>query len=466
MSSNSKSAFPKTFIWGAATAAYQIEGAAREDGRGLSVWDMFCRQPGRVQEGHTGDVACDHYHCWQEDISLMRQIGLQAYRFSIAWPRVFPDGAGAVNERGLSFYDRLVDEVLASNIQPWVTLFHWDFPYALYCRGGWLNPDAPKWFADYTECVVDRLSDRVTHWITLNEPQCFVFIGHQEGRHAPGDRLGLAEVLQVGHHALLAHGRAVQVIRAHARRPARVGWAVIGDHRVPATEDNADITAAREATFSVRTNGLFNTAWWCDPVYLGHYPEDGLKLFGDRVPAWTEEDMSVIRQPLDFFGVNIYHAESVRRGDRGAVEPAPRGPGHPQNRLNWAVSPEALYWGPRFFYERYKLPIVITENGMTNVDWVAMDGGVHDPQRIDFHARYLGALRRAIADGVEAEGYFAWSLLDNFEWAEGFRERFGLIHVDYATQRRTLKDSARWYRELIASNGGVLNAPALPAVHT
>ncbi len=466
MSSDLKSTFPASFAWGAATAAYQIEGAAHEDGRGLSVWDMFCRQPGRVHGGHTGDVACDHYHRWKEDVSLMRQMGLKAYRFSIAWPRIFPDGIGKVNERGLSFYDRLVDQLLAANIQPWATLFHWDYPYSLYLRGGWLNADSPKWFADYTACVVERLSDRVTHWMTLNEPQCFVYIGHMEGRHAPGDRLGLEEVLRIGHHALLAHGRSVQAIRAHARQPARVGWAVVGDHRVPATETAADISAAREATFDVRTCGLFTSSWWCDPVYLGQYPQNGLEFYGARAPAWTEEDMALIRQPLDFCGLNIYQAEVVRRNANGEIESAPREQGHAQNRLSWAVAPEALYWGPRFFYERYGLPIVMTENGMTNVDWVSVDGKVHDPQRIDFHTRYLREFRRAIADGVRAKGYFAWSLLDNFEWGEGYRERFGLIHVDYATQRRTLKDSALWYRDLIASNGGLLDAPAELALQT
>jgi beta-glucosidase len=450
-------AFPENFVWGAATSAYQIEGAANEEGRGESVWDMFCRQPGRVHEGCTGRTACDHYHRYKHDVSIMHSLGIPAYRFSVSWPRVLPAGTGGVNAPGLAFYDRLVDELLTAGIQPWVTLFHWDFPYALYCRGGWLNRESVEWFSDYAQVVVRALSDRVTHWLTFNEPQCFVGFGHLSGVHAPGVRHGLREALLAAHHVLLAHGRAVQAIRANAVRSPCVGWAPVGAVSAPVDPaEPADVEAARHASFALRPlegpsdNALFNTTWWADPVVFGRYPEDGLKRFGDAVPDATADDMKTIAQPLDFYGVNIYSSSVI--GARAQD-------GHPVTALKWPVTPQCLYWGPRFLFERYGLPLVITENGMSGIDWVSLDGKVHDPQRIDFIARHLNELRRCIADGVDVRGYFHWSLLDNFEWAEGYKERFGLIHVDFATQKRTLKDSAYWFAEVIKTNG------KLPADH-
>ncbi len=458
------SSFPVDFAWGVAAAAFQIEGAANADGKGLSVWDMMCRQSGRVYEGHTGDVACDHYHRYREDVAIMRGIGVKAYRLSVSWPRVIPGGTGAVNEAGLAFYDRLVDELLTAGIQPWVTLFHWDFPYELYCRGGWLNRDSAEWFADYTRVVVDRLSDRVGHWMTLNEPQCFAGLGHYHGVQAPGDRLGLAEVLRIGHHALLAHGRSVQVIRTQAKTTPVIGWAPVGTPVLPEDPSKpADVAAARQAMFAMGPHdpakprgedGFFwANSWWSDPVVLGHYPEDGWASFGSAVPELRADDLATISQPLDFYGVNIYRGLMARAGADGMPESVRPGPGFPRTALKWPVTPEALYWGPKFFQERYKLPVVITENGLSGADWVALDGHVHDAHRIDFLKRYLRALRRAMADGVDVRGYFHWSILDNFEWADGYKERFGLIHVDYATLKRTPKDSALWYREVIASNG-------------
>lgn len=463
----SSSPFPADFTWGAAAAAFQIEGAATTDGKGLSVWDMMCRQPGRVFDGHTGDIACDHYHRYAEDVGILSEIGAKAYRLSVSWPRVIPAGTGAVNEAGLAFYDRLIDELLAKGVQPWVTLFHWDFPYDLYCRGGWLNRDSVEWFADYTALVVDRLSDRVSHWITLNEPQCFIGLGHYQGVHAPGDKVGVAEMLRAGHHALLAHGRAVQVIRARAKTPPLVGWAPVGGPSMPVDASNpAEVEFARRTTFAMGTHdpakpraedGCFwNTAWWSDPVVLGHYPEDGWAGYGKAVPEIRAGDLETISQPLDFYGVNIYSGSYVRPKADGTAEYVTFPPGNPRTALKWPVTPEALYWGPRFLHERYKLPIVITENGLSGADWVGLDGRVHDGHRIDFLQRYLRELGRAIADGVEVRGYFQWSILDNFEWAEGYKERFGLVHVDYETQKRTLKDSAYWYRDMIASNGATL----------
>ncbi|MGY8827099.1 MAG: GH1 family beta-glucosidase [Candidatus Latescibacterota bacterium] len=449
--------FPEGFVWGAAAASYQIEGGAFDDGKGLSVWDMMCRQKGRVYGGHTGEVAIDHYHRYKEDVALMKEMGLMAYRLSISWPRVLPEGVGSVNEAGLAFYDRLIDELLAAEITPYVTLFHWDFPHDLYCRGGWLNPQSPEWFAEYSEVVVDKLSDRVQNWMTLNEPQCFIGLSLQEGIHAPGDKLGLEEVLLAGHHALLAHGRSVQVIRARAKADPVVGYAPTGTIVSPADEDDPEnVEAARRAMYAVNNKNCWNISWWSDPVILGHYPEDGLSTYGSAVPKIKESDFDIMCQPLDFYGTNTYNGWTIGRNEQGKFRQVERPAGHPVCGNKWPVTPEALYWGPRFYHERYGLPIIIMENGLSSQDWVSLDGKVHDPQRIDFTQRYLLEFERAGEDGVPIEGYFHWSAFDNFEWAEGYKERFGLIYVDYQTQERILKDSAHWYRTVIESNGGVL----------
>ncbi len=445
--------FPKDFVWGAAAASYQIEGAWDADGKGLSVWDMLTRQPGRIWEGNTGNVACDHYHRYKDDVALMREVGLKAYRLSISWPRVMPQGTGSVNKAGLAFYDRLVDELLANGIEPWVTLFHWDYPYDLYQRGGWLSRESPGWFADYTATVVDHLSDRVTHWITINEPQCFIGMGHLTGEHAPGLKLGLPEVLLAGHHAMMAHGLAVQTIRARARKKPVIGWAPVGVVYYPATDSPEDRAAALRGMGAVYEGGVWNNRWWADPIMLGSYPEEGLQVHGKAVPRFSSSDLEVIHQPLDFYGCNIYSGQPVKAGPDGKPVAVPLPAGHPQTHFLWKVSPQSLYWGAKFLAQEYKLPIVVTENGMSNCDWVALDGQVHDAVRIDFLNRYLLALRQAAADGIDIRGYFHWSIMDNFEWAEGYKHRFGLIHVDYETQKRTLKDSAIWYREVIRTNG-------------
>ena len=450
--------FPKNFTWGAATASYQIEGAAFEDDKGASVWDMMCRQEGRIQRNQNGDVACDHYHRYREDVALMKEMGLKAYRLSVSWPRVIPDGAGAVNAKGLDFYDRLTDELLAAGIEPWITLFHWDFPYALYCQGGWLNRQSPEWFARYTEVLVKKLSDRVNHWMTFNEPQCFIGLGHKLGMHAPGDKLGLSEVLKAAHHVLLSHGRAVQTIREHSQLAPVIGLASAGPVFIPGSDSPADIEVAREKMMGFGDEWTWNSTWWTDPIFLGHYPEDGLRRYHKEAPQVQPGDMEIIRQPLDFNGVNIYLGTVVRAGVNGA-EVVKMADGWPMNTCFWEVQPKALYWGPRFLFERYKVPVVITENGLATNDWRSVDGQVHDPQRIDFLERYLSALGQAIRDGVDVRGYFLWSLMDNFEWAEGYRQRFGIIHTDYVTGARTMKDSARWYSQVIAQNGANLRVP-------
>jgi len=445
--------FRKGFIWGAAAASYQVEGASRDDGKGLSVWDMYCRKEGTIWEGQSGDIACDHYHRYREDVALMKEIGLMAYRLSISWPRVLPGGVGKVNEKGLEFYDRLVDELLAAGITPFITLFHWDYPYELYCRSGWLNPASPDWFAEYAEVVTEKLSDRVRYWMTLNEPTCFVWLGHSMGINAPGDKLAFAEILRIAHNVLLAHGKAVQAIRSAAKAEVAVGLAPAAVVKVPASDSAADVEAAREEMFSVRKKDLFVNTWWLDPIFSGRYPEDGLKLFEADLPEIADGDMKIINQPLDFFGVNIYWGDTVRRGDDGRPEEVAFPTGCPRTAYDWAVVPASLYWGPKFLFERYKLPIYITENGMACIDWIALDGKVHDPQRIDFMRRYLLELERAARDGVDVRGYLTWTIMDNFEWNQGYRLRFGITYVDYPTQRRILKDSAYWYREVIASNG-------------
>lgn len=444
--------FPKDFVWGAATSAYQIEGAAFEDGKGVGIWDVFCRRPGAVWQGHTGETACDHYHRYLEDVGIMKSIGVSAYRMEVAWPRVVPDGIGSVNNKGVDFYDRLIDALLAAGIDPWVTLYHWNLPQALQRRGGWMNPESPKWFADFVAVVIDKLSDRVSRWMTINEPQVVINHGMVTGAHAPGLKLTVGEALSAGHNLLLAHGRAVSVIRDRAKTPPSVGFAPVGWLRRPASGGRRDVDAARIATFDVDASTLWNSAWWMDPVYLGEYPRQGLEAYGRDAPKFTDEDMSIISQDLDFFGVNIYTAAAVKAGEGGRPELLPNPAGYRMNSFDWAVTPDALYWGGKFFYERYKKPLVITENGICVTECLSKDGKVHDPQRIEFIADYLGQVERAIAEGVPYIGYFYWSLMDNFEWAQGYKHRFGLVYVDFETGKRTVKDSGVWFAETINKN--------------
>lgn len=454
--------FPNHFSWGVAAAAYQIEGAADLDGRLPSVWDAFAQQPGAVRNGHTGQIACDHYHRYEEDADLMAVLGVNAYRLSISWPRVV-DRAGKVNEKGMAFYDRLIDALLKRDIVPWVTLYHWDMPMHLFQRGGWLNREVADWFADYTRLVVDRLSDRVSNWITLNEPQVYIDHGHAAGTHAPGMKYAQPQLLRAIHHSLLAHGRAVQVIRQRARTKPHVGWAMVGCGMIPATSNQVDIDAARRATIQVGDGPgwLFNTTWYADPALRGEYPADGLARHARHMPDGFEDDLSDIHQPIDFYGCNIYQCGYVRAGDDGEHTNASPPPGGPYTQIHWPVTPEALYWVPRFIHERYGLPIYITENGCAGMDWVHQDGKVHDAPRIDFLSRNLCALRDAAADGVDIRGYFQWSILDNFEWGWGYDQRFGIVYVDFVTLKRIPKDSYDWYMQVIKTNGECL--PENPA---
>jgi beta-glucosidase len=451
--------FPKDFVWGAATAAYQVEGATAEDGRGPCIWDMFCRKPGKVWRDQCPDRSADHYHRVKEDVALMKDMGLPAYRFSISWSRVIPEGTGAINPKGLDFYDRLVDQLLAAGIAPWATLYHWDLPLAVYHRGGFLNRDVAEWFGDYTRVVARRLADRVAAWMPLNEPQVYIGSGMQLGRHAPGDQLRFTEVMLAAHNTLRGHGRAVQALRAEARQKPLIGTAQAGVNRIPATDHPDDVRLARERAFATDPETMYSNTLWLDAMVLGKYPAEYLKGNAAHLPplfstGTLADDLKVIGQPLDFVGVNQYQADRIRRGKDGKAETVPWPDGFPITAsFEWAVAPETMYWMPKFLHERYRLPLYITENGVSVRDWISVDGRCHDPTRIDFTTRYLRELGRAIADGVPVRGYFHWSLLDNFEWAEGFKHRFGLVHVDYQTGKRTPKDSAAWYREVIASHG-------------
>ena len=435
--------FRKDFVWGAATASYQIEGAWNEDGKSLSIWDEFTHRGGKIEDQSTGDIACDHYHRYKEDVKLMAELGLKAYRFSIAWTRVLPDGTGKINKKGLNFYSKLVDELLKYNITPYVTLYHWDLPYCLHLKGGWRNPESPLWFEEYTKAVVECFGDRVKHYITFNEPSVFMGCGCALGENAPGDKLGTSDLLHMGHNIHLAHGRAVKVIRKLAPS-AKVGITLASLPAIPFTKK--DEAASYESHFSISREFFYwSDAYWADPIVFGHYPEKLLEETKDIFPAFTKEDMKLISQKIDFIGINIYQGHYV--GDYKRL------PGTPHTENGWDVFDTALEWGVKHFTKRYKLPIYITENGLSCHDWESLDGKVHDPNRIDFLHRYLRGLKAAAESGCDVRGYFQWSFMDNFEWAKGYNPRFGMVFCDYKTQKRIPKDSAYWYKEVIESNG-------------
>ncbi|MCX7715301.1 MAG: GH1 family beta-glucosidase [Clostridia bacterium] len=430
--------FGEDFKWGVATAAFQIEGGYED--RGDTIWDMFCRKDGAVQFGHDGKVACDHYNRYKEDIKIMKEIGVDAYRFSISWSRLMPDGLGKINPKGVAFYDDLINELLKNKIRPYVTLFHWDYPLALYRKGGWLSPDSPKWFAEYVKVVMDLFSDRVSDWMTMNETLCFIGLGYGTGVHAPGLKLSEEEVLLAAHNALLAHGMAVQTIRSHAKTKPNIGYAPVGEVKIPSTPLKED-EAYREM-FRVYDPHYWGNAMWVDPIFFGKYDDEILSAFEKGKIKIKTGDMKIISEPIDFLGVNIYLGGKEKQKI-----------GFEQTTMGWEITPEALYWGPKFYYKRYKKPIYITENGMANTDVISSDGMVHDPQRIEFLRRYLSELKKCADEGTDIRGYFQWSLMDNFEWAEGYQKRFGLVYVDYETQKRILKDSAYWYKDVIRTNG-------------
>jgi beta-glucosidase len=430
--------FPEGFRFGAATAAYQIEGAVREDGRGESIWDTFCRIPGAVANGDSGDVACDHYHRWESDLDLMAELGLECYRFSIAWPRVQPDGAGPLNPAGVRFYRRLVEGLLDRGIEPVATLYHWDLPQPLQDAGGWARRETAERFAAYAGHMARELGDLVTTWITHNEPWVVAFLGHAQGRFAPGFRDWPAAVT-VSHHLLLSHGMAVDALPGSVGITLNLAPVIAAG---PGDEDAARIH-----------DGHLNR-WFLDPVLRGRYPDDVLALYEERLgplDAIRDGDLRTIARPIEFLGVNYYFPARVRASAESeplGVEPVPGPP--PHTAMGWEVSPDGLHDLLVRLSRDYGVPIAVTENGAAFGDPPASDGIVEDPERTAYLQGHLDAVARAIADGADVRRYFAWSLLDNFEWAEGYAKRFGIVHVDYETQRRTLKRSGEWYRELIA----------------
>ncbi len=439
--------FPDGFMWGAATAAYQIEGAIDEDGRGPSIWDTFSHTPGAVLRGDTGDIACDHYHRWESDLDLLVELGVTSYRFSVAWPRIVPAAGGVINEQGLDFYDRLVDGLVARGITPMVTLYHWDLPQWVQDAGGWASRATTDRFVDYVRAVHARLGDRVPYWLTLNEPYCSAFVGHLEGRHAPGIRdEGIA--VSTVHHLLLAHGKAVRALRADGV-VGQVGITCNLTSPHAASEREEDVAAARRLD-------LFENRMFLDPLFRGAYPDDAPEYYaGISDFSFVEPgDMEIIAEPIDYFGINYYERHLVEADPSDPVRGWKRVPDPKPTTVGIGVHPEGL----REILERVsadytQLPLVVTETGLSMHDYVDPSGEVHDAERIDFFDGHMRAAHEAISNGVNLFGFFPWSLMDNFEWAWGYAYRFGMYYVDYGTQKRTPKDSALWFAGVTRRNG-------------
>ena len=452
--------FRKDFVWGAATASYQVEGAAYEDGKGLNIWDVYCKdERSDVYGKQNGDVACDQYHRYPEDIEIMKSLGIKAYRFSIDWARVIPDGTGAVNEKGLKYYDKLVDALIDAGIEPYITLYHWDLPFELQKKGGWLNEEIVSWFEDYTRVIAEHFKGKVKNYFTINEMNCILSLGYITGEHAPGWKVSKTEFFIGWKNLMMAHGKGVRVLREVLGDDAKIGFAACGTTYYPTSERKEDIEAARKLTFEVLSDDfgilLFNFGLFSEPIMKGTLAKGLKEKFGEYLPDFTKEELDVISSPVDFFGLNIYNgneAEDSKEGPREIHYPD----GMPMTTMGWHVTPKCLYWAPKFIYESYGKPIMITENGMSNTDWVALDGKVHDGPRVDFLHRYIKELKRSVEDGTEVAGYFEWSLMDNFEWHFGYTKRFGIVFVDYETQKRIPKDSAYFYKDVIASNGECL----------
>ena len=440
--------FPKDFVWGAASAAYQIEGHDLADGGGASIWRTFSHTPGKVAWGDNGDIACDAYHRFEEDLDLLAQTGAGAYRFSTSWARIDPKGDGNWNPAGLAYYDRLVEGCLARGLTPYLTLYHWELPQAVEDRGGWQKEETAYAFARFASMMAEHFKGRVRHYFTLNEPQCSTSLGYEQGIHAPGLRLPLDRVFRVLVHQMMAHGLAQRAIKAVDPETV-VGLASTGNLCYPETESEGDIAAARCATFAtVQEYWVFTHHWLLDPICLGRFPECTGTALEPLVKTVTPEQLEIIHTVPDMLGYNIYNGHEVRAGDAG-FEFVEKYTGYPRTALKWPVTPGVLNWGLRFLQERYGLPGFITENGLSCNDKIYLDGQVHDLDRIDFLHRYLAALSRAVENGADIRGYFHWSLTDNFEWHSGYCDRFGLIFVDYPTQKRIPKDSYRWFSAVI-----------------
>jgi beta-glucosidase len=439
--------FPKGFLWGSATASYQVEGGVNEGGRGKSIWDTFSHTPGKVHDGDTGDVADDYFHLYKQDVQLMKELGLKSCRFSVAWSRIFPNGTGQVNQQGLDFYKRMIDALLEADIQPFCTLYHWDLPQALQDKGGWENRDTAKAFADYAGFTAGKLSDQVRHFMTMNEIRSFVELGYGNGIHAPGLQVGEQRLAQLTHYAVLGHGLAVQAIRSQTKAGTKVGLADNLVATCPVIETAEHIEAAHRAVRE--ENAMFLTV-----IEEGKYTDLYLKRLGANAPKYTAEELKIISTPMDFLGCNIYTATYVRAdaSDKGySVVENPSS--YPHMFSPWlTVGPEALYWGPKLAADVWKVKeIYITENGCSSADVIAPDGHIYDSDRVMYLRNYLTQLHRSIQDGTPVKGYFCWSLLDNFEWADGYEKRFGIVYVDFKTEKRTPKLSAEFYKQVIAA---------------
>ena len=448
--------FRDDFVWGVASSAYQVEGTDPVNKRGKCIWDTFSEENKENTRGGNGYVACDHMHKYKEDFAMMKELGIKSYRFSVNWCRILPDGVGEVSEEGVAFYRDLIMSMKENGITPFLTLYHWDLPQALEDKGGWVNPEIVEWFGNYARVIAERFSDLVEYFFTINEPQCVIGLGYVVGVHAPGKKLGYKETTLASVNLLKAHGKAVIALREHSVRPVKVGYAPTCTIPIPATDSPEDIEAARKKYFSITKDTwdwAWTVAWFSDPVLLGEFPEDSLELFKGEMPEITEEDLKLMHQPIDFLGQNIYNGYYIKAGADGEPVDVNRYPGYQETAVNWPIMEECLYWGARFAYERYHLPLFITENGMACHDAISLDGKVHDPNRIDFLDRYISALQQANDDGVDIRGYFLWSVMDNFEWGQGYHGRFGIIYTDFVTLKRIPKDSAYWYKEIMESNG-------------
>lgn len=441
--------FPKQFVFGAATAAYQIEGGRGEDGKGDSIWDKFSDIPGKIDNGETGNVACDHYHRMKEDVALMKEMHLESYRFSVAWTRVIPDGDGEVNKAGLKFYSDLIDELIAAGIKPFLTVYHWDLPQALQEKGGWLNPDSVKWYVRYAETLFRAFGDRVKDFITFNEPFVFTDFGYVTGSFPPGVKGDYRSKLLAGHHVLMSHGEAVRSFRKIVP-DGRIGITLDYAYNAPASQKAEDVAAAARAN-------EFWAGWYFEPVVCGHYPKTARAWFEEHglMPEIGKDDEKLIAEPIDFLGINHYfcnYVEADPGSDRDGAKQVPLSVS--RTDMGWPVTEDGFYEMLGYFKSVLKVPLYITENGISLNDVVTVEGTVEDYDRIDYMKRYLSALSRAISEGLDCRGYYYWSLMDNMEWAAGYRPRFGLLYVDYPTQRRLMKRSAYWYRDLIDCKNG------------
>ena len=447
-----ETSFPKDFLWGTATAAYQIEGAVNEGGRGETIWDRFSHTPGKVYQNQNGDLACDHYHRYREDIQLMKDIGLRSYRFSVAWSRIFPSGGGKINTPGLDFYRHLVDELLAAGIAPMITLYHWDLPQSLQDRGGWANRDTVKYFVDYAATMFDKLADRVRLWITHNEPWVVAFIGHDDGVHAPGIR-DRKTALQVSHNLLLSHARAAILFEEYRREGNQIGITL---NLAPAYPD----TDSPEDELAARYYDGYQNRWFLEPLFTGGYPEDMFEVYQKQynAPTVEPEDLNAFRTSrIDFLGVNYYMRKIVRRPEKQEdlfAEVRPDYQGVRFTEMDWEIYPDGLYKLLTRIQEDYDPPaLYVTESGIACPDRIDADGRIQDDERIEYLRSHFSAAHRALQEGVKLKGYYVWSLIDNFEWAHGYSKRFGVVYVDYKSQARILKSSANWYREVIANSG-------------